>query len=362
MTEVDGFVGKGYELVRDVFGEVVERLVGTGAGLAAWYDGAWVVELHGGWADAASSRAWGSRSIVHTYSVTKPFVATCALLLADRGLLDLEAPMQRYWPEFRAPASVRQVLSHQAGIVVLDEPTPTGAFYDWDLMCGLLAAQDPAWDPGSAHGESALFYGHLVGELVRRVDGRSPGSFLRQVVCGPLGLDFFVGLNSDEQSRAVEVTGLDDRYRTLNAHGRPELYRRAMSNPPGALDGGIVNGASWRRAEIPAVNGHGSARGVAGLYAALLEGRLLSAALLADATSAQCSGLDQVFGHQNAWGLGFGVEDGDFGMGGLGGAYGGACPAGGYAIGYVTGSMGDHSGATALENALRSCIGLPALE
>jgi CubicO group peptidase (beta-lactamase class C family) len=234
-------------------------------------------------------------------------------------------------------------------------------FFDWDLMCRLLAAQQPAWSPGSAHGESALFFGHLVGELVRRLDGRSPGTFLKEVVCGPIGLDFFVGLSSDELARAVEVTGLDDRFRDQNARGRPELYRRATANPPGAQDGGIVNSRSWRSAEIPAVNGHGSARGVAGLYAALLEDRLLSRELLDDATTAQCSGVDRVFGHENAWGLGFGVDDDGFGMGGLGGSYGGACPGGGYAIGYVTGSMGNHDAVTALENALRSCIGLPAL-
>ena len=361
MSQVDGNVRTGFELVRGVFDEVVNELVGTGAGVAVWYDGEWVVDLRGGSADAAGTRVWDAQSIVHTYSVTKPFVASCALVLAERGVLDLEAPMQRYWPEFRAPASVRQVLSHQAGVVALDEPTPTDVFYDWDLMCRLLAGQEPAWDPGCAHGESALFYGHLVGELVRRIDGRSLGSFLRQEICGPLGLDFFVGLNSNEQARAVEVTGLDDRFRAQNAHGRPELFLRAMSNPPGALDGGIVNGARWRRAEIPAVNGHGSARGVAGLYSALLEGRLLSEGLLEDATSAQCSGPDRVFGDDNSWGLGFGVDDNCFGMGGLGGAYGGACPDGGYAFGYVTGSMGDHGGATALENAVRSCIGLQAL-
>ena len=362
MSRVDGFAGSGFEPVRDVFGETVDELGGTGAGVAAWYDGEWVVDLRGGWADAAGTRAWDALNIVHTYSVTKPFVACCALMLIERGAISLEAPLQRYWPEFRAPASVRQVLSHQAGVVALEESTPTEAFYDWERMCRLLAAQEPEWDPGSAHGESALFYGHLVGELVRRVDGRSPGMFLRQEVCGPLGLDFFVGLDSEEQARAVEVTGLDDRFRTNNADGRPELYKKAIGNPPGAQDARIVNGESWRRAEIPAVNGHGSARGVAGLYAALLEGRLLSAELIDEATSRQCSGLDRVFGHDNAWGLGFGVEEDCFGMGGLGGAYGGACPGGNYAIGFVTGSMDDHGAVTALENALRSCIGLPALE
>jgi CubicO group peptidase (beta-lactamase class C family) len=311
---------------------------------------------------------WDDRNIVHTYSVTKPFVAMCALVLVERGDLDLEAPMQRCWPEFRAEASVRQVLLHQAGVVALDSPAPTEAFFDWALMTELLATQEPMWDPGTAHGESALFYGHLVGELVRRVDGRTPGTFLRQEICGPLEIDFFVGLGPDEEARSVEVTGLDDGFRRKIAEGRPQLFERAMSNPPGACDAGVVNSTRWRRAEIPAVNGHGSARGVAGLYAAPLERRILLPGLLDDATSIQCQGLDQVFGVENAWGLGFGVEnawglgfgveDDTFGMGGLGGAYAGACSSGRYAIGYLSGSMTDHAAATALENALRSCIGL----
>jgi CubicO group peptidase (beta-lactamase class C family) len=225
-------------------------------------------------------------------------------------------------------------------------------------MCRLLAAQEPMWDPGSAHGESALFYGHLVGELIRRVDGRSPGTFLREEICGPHGIDFFVGLGPEHEARSVEVTGLDDPFRRKIAEGRPELFVHAMWNPPGACDGGVVNSSRWRRAEFPAVNGHGSARGVAALYVALLENRLLSPGLLDDATSVQCQGSDRVFGGENAWGLGFGVEGDAFGMGGLGGAYGGACPMDGYAIGYVSGSMSDHTAATALENALRSCIGL----
>jgi CubicO group peptidase (beta-lactamase class C family) len=156
----------------------------------------------------------------------------------------------------------------------------------------------------------------------------------------------------------VEVTGLDDGFRRKIAEGRPRLFEQAMSNPLGACDAGVVNGPRWRRAEIPAVNGHGSARGVAGLYVALLQRRILSPGLLDDATSIQCQGFDQVFGGDNAWGLGFGVDDDTFGMGGLGGSYGGACPSGGYAIGYVSGSMTDHAAVTALENAVRSCVGL----
>jgi CubicO group peptidase (beta-lactamase class C family) len=117
--------------------------------------------------------------------VSKPFAAMCVLTLVDRGSVDLDSPMQRYWPELRAEASVRDVLGHRAGLVALDEDAPEEAFYDWGLMCSLLAAQTPTWPPGTAQGESALFYGHLLGELVRRVDGRTLGRFLREEVCGP---------------------------------------------------------------------------------------------------------------------------------------------------------------------------------
>jgi hypothetical protein len=140
--------------------------------------------------------------------------------------------------------------------------------------------------------------------------------------------------------------------------GRPPLYRRAITNPPGALDGAVVNGAAWRAAEVPAVNGHGTARAVAGFYQALAAHARLSPGLLAEAVSPQCSGPDRVFGRENAWGLGFGVDDDGYGMGGLGGNYGGMCTSGGYAIGFVTGSAGSFDRADALESTLRSCLGL----
>jgi len=360
--EVGGSVDPRFAAVRDAFASALASQQGTGAAVAAWCDGTWVVDLWGGAADAAGTLPWRADSLVQPYSVTKPFAAVCALRLVDRGLLDLDAPVQAYWPEFAAPATVRQVLSHQAGIVALDEPAPTEAFYAWDRLCALLAAQQPQWTPGEAHGESALFYGHLVGELVRRVDGRSLGTFLREEVCGPSALDFHVGLRPPELARAVELTGLGEQFDRTGSSGRPELYARAIDNPPGARDPAVVNGVAWRTAEIPAVNGHGTARGVAGLYAALLQGRILSPAVLREATTAHCQGIDAVFGHETAWGLGFAIDADDFGMGGLGGSYGGASTAGGYAFGFVTGSMGDDGPAYAVENALRACLGMPALD
>lgn len=324
--QVEGRADRRFEAVREAFGQVLSDQAGTGAAVAAWWDGAWVVDLWGGWADAAATRPWRADSLVQPYSVSKPFAAVCALILVDRGQLELDAPVQRWWPQFKARATVRQLLSHQAGVVALDEPAPTEAFYDWDRLCALLAAQEPEWEPGTAHGESALFYGHLAGELVRRADGRGLGRFLREEVCGPLGLDFFFGLTAAEQARAVELTCMAEYFSPQRTATMPPLYRRAVSNPPGAFDPVVVNGSAWRAAEVPAVNGHGMARGAAGLYAALLTGQLLSPALLREATTAQCEGVDAVFGEHRAWGLGFGVEEDGFGMGGSGGNYAGPAP------------------------------------
>jgi CubicO group peptidase (beta-lactamase class C family) len=358
--DVQGSVAARFEPVRECFAEIAEAHAGTGAAFAAWSDGRWVADLWGGYADLGRQREWEADSLVQPYSVSKPFAAVCALRLADAGRLDLEAPVQRYWPEFRARATVRHVLSNQAGVVLLDRPVPTEAFYDWDYLCGLLAVQEPAWEPGTAHGESALFYGHLVGELMRRVDGRSIGRFLREEITGPLGLDFAFGLTPAEQARAVDLTGLDENFLAATRYGKPELYRLALDNPPGALDAEVVNSARWRAAEIPAINGHGTARAVAGLYRALATGRLLSIGMLADATHPQCTGPDLVFGGEGTCGLGFGIDDDGYGMGGLGGSYGGASTDGGYTIGFMTGTLGGH-GIDLLENTLRDCLGVEPL-
>ena len=356
--EVQGFAHGRFDLVRECFAGILAAQPGTGAAFAAWCDGHLVVDLWGGYADSGRRRRWEAGSVVQPYSVSKPFAAVCALRLVQAGRLKLDAPVQRYWPGFRAPATVRQVLSHQAGVVVLDRPVPTEAFYDWDWLCALLAAQQPAWEPGTAHGESALFYGHLVGELVRRADGRSVGRFLAEEICGPAGLDFAFGLSPAQQARAVDLTGLDDAFRAGNAAGRPALYRLAVANPPGAQDGAVVNSAAWRAAEIPAVNGHGTAAAVAGFYHALATGSLLSPGMLAEAVTPQCAGPDRVFGDDNAWGLGFGISDDGYGMGGLGGNYGGTSTAGGYTVGFVTGSVGGYDRVDKLENTLRECLGL----
>jgi CubicO group peptidase (beta-lactamase class C family) len=325
---VEGQVAPGFGGVRDAFREVVDAQPGTGAAVAAWHDGRWVVDLWGGHADAGRTRPWQRDTIAMPYSVTKPFAALPALVLVDRGLLDLDAPVQRYWPQLRTPATARQVLSHQTGLVALAGPAPGDLLLDWDALCARLASEQPRWESGTAIGESALFYGHLVGELVRRVDGRTPGDFLREEVCGPLGLDFTIGLRDGELARAADLTGLEAPQWSPDAPGRSDLLRRALFNPPGAFDPTTVNSERFRRAEVPAVNGHGTARSVAGLYAALLEGHLLPASLRDEATRPQACGVDQVMGGpERCWGLGFAVDDDGWGMGGTGGSVGWACTA-----------------------------------
>jgi CubicO group peptidase (beta-lactamase class C family) len=245
-------------------------------------------------------------------------------------------------------------------VVALAESTPTEALYDWDQLCGLLAATESAWPPGSAHGESALFYGHLVGEMVRRVSGKSLGTVLRERICGPLGLDFAIGLQPADEQRGVELTTPIAGWHAEMSRGRPALYDRAIGNSAGAWDLAVVNGTRWRQAEIPAINGHGTARAVAGLFAALRDGRLLSAGLLQEATAPRPADEDLVIGGQKAWGLGIIVEDEGFGMGGTGGSIGWTTRES-YAIGFVTGTLADHTRCDQVENSVRDCLGLPPL-
>lgn len=355
---IGGSVDPAFEALREVFAEVLGIQPGTGASFAAWHDGRWVVDLYGGWADAAHTRIWTSDTLVMPYSVTKPFAAAAVLVLAERGVLDLDRPVQEWWPELRARTTLREMLAHRTGLVVLDAPAPEEAFYDWDLMCRLLAAQEPSWPPGTAQGESALFYGHLLGEVVRRVDGRSLGQVVRDDVCGPLGLDFHVGLRDDELTRVADLTGFDEEFRRRGEE-QLELYRRAIGNPPGARDPEVLNSERWRRAEIPAVNGHGTARAVAGLYAAIEEGRLLGRGMREELLTGCGEEPDLVIGDTREWGLGVVLDDDGYGMGGVGGSFGWCSRQGGYAMAFLTGHIGDHDRGDRLENALREVLGLP---
>jgi CubicO group peptidase (beta-lactamase class C family) len=338
------------EFVRN-FGERGE----VGAAVCIVVDGETVVDLAGGWADPATAAPWRHDTLVDYYSVGKAFVALLALQLVDAGLIALDDPLCTVWPEFAAGgkegATLRHALCHRAGVPAIRAPLRNDDLWDWDRMAGALAATAPWWEPGTRHAYHTNTYGHLIGEVVRRVSGETCGRRLA-ALAGPLQADLFVGVPPAEQRRCAEVlfespgppASLDDPLdEALEGDARMEML--SYFNPPGYSSMGVANTAAWRSAEVPSTNGHGTARGVARLYAALLEpGRLLSSDLLAEATSPQSSGYCPILHEDVTFGLGFkptvprrpfGPNAGSFGHFGTGGAVGFADPAGGVAFGYV---------------------------
>ncbi|MEU7865120.1 serine hydrolase domain-containing protein, partial [Nonomuraea sp. NPDC049141] len=209
MSVVSGTVAAGYEPVREAFLANFETRSEIGAALSVYRHGREVARLWGGLADPATGRAWRAETLQVVFSATKSVPAACAHLLAQRGQLDLDAPVAEYWPEFAAAGKdavpVRWLLSHQAGLPVLDRPVPQAEALTWEPVVAALAAQAPAWEPGTAHGYHGLTYGWLVGEVVRRVSGRSLGTYFADEIATPLGLDFWVGLPASEAHRVARL-------------------------------------------------------------------------------------------------------------------------------------------------------------
>jgi CubicO group peptidase (beta-lactamase class C family) len=340
-----------------------------GAAVAVHLNGELVVDLWAGLADPVEGRAWEEDTIAHAYSVSKPLVAACALLLADRGEIDLDAPVARYWPEYARAGKertlVRHLLAHQTGILALGEPQPPEALFDWDRLTGLLAAQSPLWAPGTKHGEEAGFYGHLVGEAVRRVDGRSVGRFFADEIAAPWGLDFHFGLGPAEQARAARLVDPGGAWRQAIRDDPRRWLEASLDNPPGMLDVNVVNSAAYRAAEIPAVNGHGTARAIARFYGGLAAGgeldgvRLLRWEAVEEALRPQASGCDELLEDDAVWSLGFRVDDGEsFGLGGIGGfaGYGLRRPGLALGYGYVTCLLAGYERTEACEDALDAAL------
>jgi CubicO group peptidase (beta-lactamase class C family) len=353
-----GHVAPGYEGVREAFARGFADGLESGAAAAAIVDGRAVVDLWGGTVERDS--------LVHVYSVSKPFAAACALWLVDRGVLELDARLAELWPEYaqggKQDTTLRHVLSHQAGLPAWRAPQPLEALLDADRAAELLAAEPAWWPPGTAHGEHALFYGTLLGEVVRRADGRSLGALFRDEFARPWDLDVHIGLAPEADARVAPLADPDGIWPAGLLDGRDEAYRLALDNPPalGHLD--VVNSRAWRRAEVPAVNAHATARGVARFYAGLLGGgeldgvRVLSEESVAAMTSPQATGRDRLLGLDVSWGLGVGLEDGGWGMGGIGGSLGWAIPARGLACAYATARIGGYDRALAFESSLLAAL------
>lgn len=368
--EPQGHCDPAFAAVAEAFARGFEERDELGAAVSVVVDGESVVDLWGGLADAVEGTPWGEHTIAHAYSVSKPLVATCALLLADRGQLELDSPVTAWWPEYgqagKEHTLVRHLLAHQAGILVLRDPQPGETLLDWERLTGLIAAEPPLWEPGTGHGEIAGLYGHLVGEVVRRVDGRSLGTFLADELATPWGLDFHVGLAWAEQERAARLVDPGGAWRQAIRDDPRRWVEASLSNPPGMLDLDVVNSAAYRAAEVPAVNGHGSARAVARFYGGVAAGgelggvRLLRPESVEEALRPQAVGRDELLEEDASWSLGFRIdgEDGSFGLGGIGGfsGYGIRRPGLAVGYGYVTCRLGGHERTAACEDALDAIL------
>ena len=322
--EFHGECAEGFEGVREAFQKNFEQDLEIGASFSAWHEGRCVVDLWGGFADGAKSRPWERDTLVNVYSTTKAMAALSTLMLVDRGVVDLDAPVARYWPEFAAAGKegvlVRHLLSHTSGVPGWEEPITVDDLYDWERSTSLLAAQAPWWEPGTVSGYHALNHGHLLGEVVRRADGRTLGTFYREEVAEPLGVDFHIGLAPEHLPRCGELVAPE--VSSLEGQGAPEpgsVAARVLQNPP--IVGEVGNRPEWKAAEIPAANGQGNARAVAKVAGALaaggsLEGvKLLGADTLAAIHQEQCFEKDLVLAMPLRWGLGFGITSESFPVG-----------------------------------------------
>jgi CubicO group peptidase (beta-lactamase class C family) len=307
-AKIGGYVEPGFEGVRDAFATNFEEHGEVGATYAFYVDGTQVVDLWGG-ERPDSGAPYDEDTLQVVFSSTKGAAAACAHLLAQRGRLDLDAPVVRYWPEFgqagKEQIPVRWLLSHQAGLPTIDAELSREEALAWEPVIHALEEQKPYWEPGVAHGYHALTYGHLVGEVVRRVDGRSIGTFFHEEFAEPLGLEFWIGLPEEHEPRVAPMIpmGAGDGPSLEDMLGADSLMVRAL-NLNGALTGDLAfnaNQRDFRAAELPAANGVANARSLARLYAALIGAvdggpseALLDTEQIDIARALQTSGLDQV--------------------------------------------------------------------
>ena len=361
---IQGYFDLRFEALKEAFAELFVDPQERGAALCVQIGGETVVDIWAGTADKDATQAWHADTILNLFSCTKTFAAVAALQLVEQGKLELDAPVARWWPEFAAAGKARitprQLLSHRAGLPALREMLPAEALYDWQQMTSALAAEEPWWTPGEAHGYSPITYGWLIGELLRRVDGRGPGESIVARIAKPLGLDFHVGLDDAEFTRVAHIArkkgelGDAAAQRLLKCMmSEPNaLSTRAFANPPSILTS--TNKPEWRRMQQPAANGHGNARALAGFYAALLDGRLLEAEMLSEMTREHACGEDLTLLTPTRLGLGCmldqpGVANATYGLGrkafghpGAGGSVGFADPEREVAFGFVTNSLGPY--------------------
>ena len=340
-------VAPGFEPVVDVFKASFEAGEELGASFAAYVEDNLVVEIFGGWKDRKKSIPWQADTLVPIYSTTKPIAALIAAMLVDHGKLNYERPVAEYWPEFAANGkdaiTVAEALSHQGGLPGFTEPIDPALWLDPPVLSAELAKRAPMWTPGDGSGYHPLTWGYLIGELVRRVSGRSLGTILREDICEPLGIDFHIGTPASEHARAADIkrpTALPELGK-INAPTRVAFLEKWSAPDRG--------GAIWRETEIPSANGHGTAASTAKLYGAYAnkgrigDHRLFSEETWYQLTDERCRGQDRVLPFEITFAAGvmrndqfvYGPNPNTLGHSGWGGSLGFGDPDAGVSGAYV---------------------------
>lgn len=348
---VSGHCDPSFRTVGEAFAENFAERGELGAGVCVIVGGEVVVDLAGGWADEARTVPYRGDTLTDFYSVGKGLLATLLLRHVDVGRIGLDDRIADVWPEFarrgKETATIRHVLTHRAAVPAIRRPLTDDDLFDWPTMTAALAGTGAWYPPGERITYHTNTYGHLVGELVHRLGGTMPGDALREQAA-PLGADVWFGVPEAEQHRCADIAW--DPSWTAPAFDvdqlSGDLLLNALShfNPPGYSSIGLVNTPQWRASQIGSTAGHGTAAGIARWYQGLLDGRLLSDDLLAEAARVQVTGDCPVLGEGVSYGLGFtpttprrplGPNPGAFGHFGSGGALGFADPIGEVAFGYV---------------------------
>jgi CubicO group peptidase (beta-lactamase class C family) len=356
-SEVSGYCDAAFAGVRDAFAQNFADGLELGASLAISIDGHNVVDLWGGYLDADRSRAWSEDSLVCVFSCTKGVAAIATMWAVAQGLVDLDAPVASYWPEFAVAGKdelpVRWLLTHEAGLPAISSRMPRGSLSDWDAMTTALAAQAPWWVPGTGHGYHGVTFGHLIGEVLRRATGRMCGALVDEVLARPLDIELHMPLPAECDERTAGLIVALGEEGTFFDGWDPEtsLGPKAFGNPPDANDPAHCMTDEWRRAEIPAANMHANARALDRLYSVLAQhgrrrgaGEMVPRELVDEFGRVHVSGDDLVMELPTAFGLGFEhtIPEWQFGPGvntyghnGSGGSLGIVDPDAGISLGYA---------------------------